>query len=408
MQRIRLNLIKKAVLIGIGVGMGPLVQLVATPWLSRIYNPTDFGYFALFVSSVNLLSNVACLRYETAIPVVESGLIKPIARIALLSTLVTMSLAMLVISSGVIQNLYPLFRELDSHIWWMPLAATCGGSMLLVYYLTLRRGEFILNAVMRSLQPIIFVLLAVFLSKNGLLTAQITSWLFVVILGLFYLRKDIFPFERKGLWLTAVKFRDYPILLTPTSLLDAVALTLPILFIGSVYGVDATGNYSQIQRLIGAPLLLCSAVLGQMFFKYSGELYRAGKSSNQLFWQTVKLLLVLAFLLLLLLMLIGEPACKLLLGGSWRVDTPFLLLATIPFLCRSVVSPISTVFLTHHRVNLAMRWQVGYFITTYTLLYYASKSFNFEHFLLIYGIHEIVMYGVYLAMANRVVATSVT
>ena len=401
-------MIKKAALIGIGVGMGPLIQLIATPWLSRIYDPTDFGYFALFVTSVNLLSSIACLRYETAIPVVESGVLKSIARIALLSTLVTMSLSMLVIWSGIIQNIYPIFRELDSYIWWIPVAATCGGAMLLVYYLTLRRGEFILNAAIRSLQPIAFVLLAIFFSKNGLLTAQIVSWLFVVVIGLFYLRKDIFPFERKALWLTTVRFREYPILLTPTSLLDAVALTLPLLFIGSVYGVDATGNYAQIQRLIGGPLLLFSAVLGQIFFKYSGELYRAGKSSNKLFWQTINLLVAVALLLVLFLVFIGEPACKFLLGVGWRVDTLFLLLATIPFLCKSVVSPISTVFLTHHRVNLAMRWQVGYFITTFTVLYYASKLLNFEQFLLIYGIHEILMYGVYLGMANRVVANSMT
>ncbi len=401
-------MIKKAALIGIGVGMGPLIQLIATPWLSRIYDPTDFGYFALFVTSVNLLSSIACLRYETAIPVVETGVLKSIARIALLSTLVTMSLSMLVIWSGIIQNIYPIFRELDSYIWWIPIAATCGGAMLLVYYLTLRRGEFILNAAIRSLQPIAFVLLAIFFSRNGLLTAQIVSWLFVVVIGLFYLRKDIFPFERKALWLTTVRFREYPILLTPTSLLDAVALTLPLLFIGSVYGVDATGNYAQIQRLIGGPLLLFSAVLGQIFFKYSGELYRAGKSSNKLFWQTIKLLVAVALLLVLFLVFIGEPACKFLLGVGWRVDTLFLLLATIPFLCKSVVSPISTVFLTHHRVNLAMRWQVGYFITTFTVLYYASKLLNFEQFLLIYGIHEILMYGVYLGMAKRVVANFMT
>ena len=401
-------MIKKAAIIGLGVAMGPLIQLVATPWLSRIYAPTDFGYFTLLLSSVNLLSSIACLRYEAAIPVVESDLLKPLARIALLSTLITMLLGILGIWSGIIQNIYPLFVQLDSYIWWIPVAAACGGTMLLVYYLTLRRGEFILNAVMRSLQPIVFVMLAIFFSQNGLLTAQIASWLIVVILGLFYLRKDIFPFDRKSLWLTTMRFREYPILLTPTSLLDAVALTLPLLFIASVYGVDAIGNYAQIQRLIGAPLLLCSAVLGQIFFKYSGELYRAGKSSNQLFWQTIKLLSAVALLILLLLVMIGEPACKLLLGDGWRVDTLFLLLATIPFLCRSVVSPISTVFLTHHRVNLVMRWQVGYFISTYTVLYFASKLFNFEYFLLVYGMHEIVMYGTYLVMADRVVSSSIT
>jgi len=399
-------LIKKAAIIGVGLSVGPLVQIVATPWLSRIYTPIEFGYFALFVSFVSVLSTIACLRYETAIPVVEDNLLKPATRVALLSTLVTMMLAMLAMFSGTIQDLYPLFTELGSQILWIPVVAACSGIMLLVYYLTLRRGEFILNAAMRSLQPVIFVLLAIGFSRYGLLSAQIISWLFVVFVGLFYLSKDIFPFQRKALWVTAVRFRHYPILLTPTSLLDAVALTLPLLLIGSAYGVEATGNYAQIQRIIGAPLLLGSAVMGQMFFKYSGELYRSGKSSNQLLRRTVKTLAGAAILLLVALIIVGEPICKWLLGGSWRVDTFFLLLVTIPFIFRAIVSPISTVFLTHHRVSLGVRWQIGYFITTCTVLYSASRLFNFEYFLLTYSLHEMVLYAIYLAMANRAVAES--
>lgn len=401
-------MIKKAAIIGVGVGMGPLVQLIATPLLSRIYTPVEFGYFALFVSSVSVLSTIACLRYETAIPVVEGSLLKATTSVALLSTLVTMLLAMLALWSGTIQDLYPLFTELGGQIWWIPVAAACSGTMLLVYYLTLRRGEFILNAAMRSLQPIIFVLLAIGFSEHGLLSAQIISWLLVVFFGLFYLSKDIFPFQRKALWATAVRFRHYPILLTPTSLLDAVALTLPLLLIGSVYGVEATGNYAQVQRIIGAPLLLGSAVLGQLFFKRSGELYRSGKSSKQLMWQTVKVLGGAACLLLVILATIGEPLCNWLLGNHWRTDTAFLLLVTIPFLCRAIISPISTVFLTHHRIRLGVSWQIGYFFTTCGVLYSASLFFNFEIFLLIYGIHELVLYSVYLSMVNRVVSISTT
>lgn len=399
-------MIKKAALIGVGVGLGPLIQLIATPWLSRIYNPIDFGYFALFVSSLTLLSSIACLRYETAIPVVDSSLIKPIAKIALLSTLLTMSFGMLLIWSGIIQKIYPLLMQLDSYIWWIPVAATCSGTMLLVYYLMLRRGEFVLNVAMRSLQPIVFVFLAIFLSKNGLLTSQIISWLFIFVLGLLYLRKDLLPFDTKSLWMFAVRFREYPIFLTPTSLLDTVASALPLLFIGSIYGVDVTGNYAQIQRLIGAPLLLFSAVLGQVFFKYSGELYRSRKSSRQLFWKTVSLLSAVAFLLLLFLALFGEPTCRLLLGDGWRVDTFFLILVTVPFLFRSIVSPISTVFLTHYRIKLVMGWQVAYFVTSFVVLFYSSKLFNFEYFLMVYGLHELVMYGLYLFMANKVVTNS--
>lgn len=397
-------LIKQAAIVGIGVGMGPLVQLIATPWLSRIYTPAEFGYFALFVSSVSVLTTIACLRYEAIIPVVEDDLVKPATLVALLGALAMLLLIGAFIVTGIPQLLYQPFSELGNKIWGMPVAAVCGGIMLLVYYLTLRRGEFILNAVMRSLQVSLFVILAIGFAEFGLIQAQIASWVFVGMVGLVYIGKDLFPLERATAWATAVRFKQYPTLLMPTSLLDALALALPVFLMSATYGAEATGNYAQVQRLVGAPLLLGSAVMGQIFFKYSGELFRSGESSRGLMWRIIRILGVSALVLLIALSVAGAPVCEWLLGKGWRVDTLFLLLVTIPFVCRAVVSPISTVFLTHHRVTFGVRWQVGYFITTCGVLYLASRILTFEYFLLAYAIHEMFLYALYLAMAHRVVS----
>lgn len=395
-------MIKQAAIIAIGMVAGPLIQVIATPWLSRLYTPTEFGYLAFFVSSLSVLATVACLRYETAIPVVGDDLVKPATQVALFSALATMLLASVVVWSGVPQALYQPFLKLGNLMWGLPIAAACGGTMLLVYYLTLRRGEFVLNAVMRSLQVIIFVALAIGFTSFGLVQVQIASWLIAGIVGLTYLIRQALPVQTKSLWATAVRFKHYPVLLTPTAFLDAVAVALPVFLIGSAYGPAATGNYSQLQRLLGAPLLLVSAVMGQMFFKYSGELFRAGKSSRQLMWWIVKIQAGIAAIVIMVLAVVGEPACKWLLGVGWRVDTLFLLLVTVPFMFRMIVSPVSTVFLTHHRVSLLAKWQVGYFITVCSTLYVASNVLKFEGFLLVYLMHELILYAVYLSMANRV------
>lgn len=401
-------LFKRAAIIGIGVGFGPLVQLVATPWLSRLYTPAEFGSFALFLSSVSVLLTVACLRYETLIPVVEDNLVKPATFVALFSALLMFLFINFAIVTGTLQYLYRPFAELGDQIWGMPIAAACGGLLSIVCYLTLRRSEFVLNALMRSMQVSLFVILAIAFSKIGLVQSLIFSWMLVGFLGLVYIVKDIFPLQREIAWATAIRFKQYPTLLTPTSLLDAVAVALPVFLISATYGTEATGNYAQLQRLIGAPLLLGSMVMGQMFFKYSGELYRSFESASRLMWRTVKILSVIALSVLVAVISVGEPVCKLLLGRGWRVDTFFLLLVTIPFVCRAIVSPISTVFLTHHRVSLGVKWQVVYFITTCSVLYPASKFLKFEYFLLGYAIHELILYSIYLALANRVVSERTT
>jgi O-antigen/teichoic acid export membrane protein len=50
-----------------GTGVAQFVTIVASPVLSRIYSPSDFGIYSVAIS-ILILSVVTCLRYEFAIP----------------------------------------------------------------------------------------------------------------------------------------------------------------------------------------------------------------------------------------------------------------------------------------------------------------------------------------------------
>ena len=51
-----------------GTAIAQGINILSTPILSRMYSPEDFGIAAVFVSLIFLLSVVASLRYELAIP----------------------------------------------------------------------------------------------------------------------------------------------------------------------------------------------------------------------------------------------------------------------------------------------------------------------------------------------------
>jgi O-antigen/teichoic acid export membrane protein len=173
-----------------------------------------------------------------------------------------------------------------------------------------------------------------------------------------------------------------------------------VFFISSAYGAEATGHYSQIQKLVGGPLILTAVVAGQLFLKRSGEIYRSAQSSKRLLWKSVGVLGVMAGIVFAALVVVGEYVLGLLLGAAWRVDTEFLLLAIAPLLFRLTVSPVSSVFITHHRVGMVVKWQFGYFVSTICVLYFASINLSFERFLALYALHEAVVYSAYLYMAN--------
>jgi len=285
---------------------------------------------------------------------------------------------------------------------WVPVSAFCGALVLIGSNITMREGRYVRNAAIRSAQSVIFVCFAIAASGLGLLIVNVLASIVVGLGVCLYLIIAIRKIPFLEITKTAKKYLEYPMLVAPTSLLDAAALTMPVLFISGSYGFESTGHYTQIQRLIGGPILLAGIVVGQLFTKRSGELFRSGHSSRRLLWKSVGILTVSAIALLIGLAVFGEVVCRAILGDAWRVDTKFLLIVMMPILFRAVVSPITTITLTHERIRIGTLWQVYYFASTYLGLLYAAKTMNFDNFLIFYAIIEIVAYSLYLILADRV------
>jgi O-antigen/teichoic acid export membrane protein len=392
-------------IVAFGVGLGPLVQLLATPLLARTFSPADFGQLALFTSVVSILTVVSCLRYEGAIQVVEDAHIDAIIWAALLVVGLTFVVGMVGLHLRVVQNSFESLYNLAGNITWVAIVAASAGTILVASNLTMRTNRYVKNALVRSGVSVLFVALALGVSGISLLHANAIAFAIVGVAALAFLWTNIGKFNVGETMQIAREYLKYPFLLAPTSLLDAVALTLPVLFISGSYGMDSTGHYAQIQRLIGAPMLFAGVVAGQLFAKRSGELFRAGQSSRPLLWKVVRNMTLLGLLVILAIAWFGEPICMLILGRAWRFDTQFLLLASVPLVVRSVISPVSTVFLTHNHTWVAVAWQVVYFSLSFAGLQYAASTMSFERFLLAYGFIELISYLSYLLLGHKVSTT---
>jgi len=385
-----------------GAFMGPLLMLLATPFLSRIYSPEDFGYLALFTSVASVLVVVSCLRYEGAIQAVSDNNFGIMVNLALLSVFIVLALEMLALASGLPQIKFEPLIQLGSDVKFLPIVSAAGGILLIVANVTLRQGRYLRNAAARSLTTIFFISLALAIPSNGLVNASITASLLAGVVGLIYL----FIFFRfrsvSNILVLAKKYIEYPLFLAPTSLLDTMALSLPVLFISGSYGVDTVGYYTQIQRLLGAPIILLGVVAAQLFSKQCGELFRSERRSKKLLWKTIGLLSTASLTLFFFSLLFGQTIFQYILGEAWKVDNRFLILALIPCLVRSTISPISYIFIAYQKIKYLVIWQVGYFIFTYGVLYYAASTMQFENFLITYIILDVTMYLIYLILASYV------
>ncbi len=54
-----------------GTAIAQLMLVLATPLLTRLYTPADYGTLAVYSSTLTVLLVLASLRYESAIPLPE-------------------------------------------------------------------------------------------------------------------------------------------------------------------------------------------------------------------------------------------------------------------------------------------------------------------------------------------------
>lgn len=389
---------KKDILINAaGIGVGQMVVLVATPVLARIYTPSEFGGYAALVAATGIIATIASLRFDVALPAVPDDDVAPLLHIALLLP-VAVSIAAITLIGVLAACVDTVAGMMVAPPTWVAAIATLLGTANVCQAYFVRAGDFKRVAVLKILQPIVFTLLAL-AAVVGLNGAYLASWLAVLLVALWGCRSALVSLDLRRSWQAVNNARKYPILSAPVALLDTASLALPIIFIVAAYGNESAGNYSQVQRLLAAPLLLLGIAASQVFYKHAGDLHRGGAPVEPLMWRVVLSLLGVAVLLLIATVLVGEPLMALLLGAGWRTDTQFLLLSIAPVLFRMVVSPVSSVFLINNRLGLGSAWQVTYFVVTAGVIFLAKDRFDLEGYLLALAGAELAMYLLYLLLA---------
>lgn len=383
-----------------GIGAGQFILLLATPLLARIYGPEAFGTYSVIVAVAGIVATVAALRIDLALSGATDDDIAALARagLALPFLIVPIAISVLAVALQLGLARWAPFTQRDLPI--IGLIALFQGLALAGSGLSTRLGAFRTLAAMKIAQPLVFAGLALLLFRN-LELAMAFGWMAALVAAALSIRHV--PLHR-GWSDTASAFARawrFPAISAPMAILDVVALSLPILFIAAAFGERAVGNYSQVQRLLGAPLVLVAAAGGQVFLKYAGDQIRAGMPVMPLLRRLVLSMGGLVLLIVIAVALLGHTLLHLLIGPEWRTDTPFLLLALLPVLWRVIASPVSPILILTNRIATAGMWQISYFTMTAVTAFSASRFLGLEGTLIALAASDFLMYGAYLVLSVK-------
>ena len=342
------NFARRVIVLAAGTVVGQLVVFLASPILTRLYSPQDFGVFAVYASLLSVLSVVAAMRYELAIPLPGDEQDA--------SALVGLGLAVCV-SMGVVMEVAVWFGAdrlmqvvnvpgLRPHLWLLPIAVTLVGAYQTFNYWAVRRGAFSRIARTKLMQDLASVSVQLALGAFGvgplgLLVGDIAGR----IAGLSVLSREGW----RAFWCVSVRdirdvatrYKRFPLLSVWAAMLNVVSLQLPVLLLARFFGTYVAGHYALSYRVLGLPAMLVGQAVGQVFFSAAAFLKNDSAALGRLTERTAISLFYVGLPVFTALLFNGRRVFAFLFGQEWATAGVYAQIMAPWFFLWIVSSPLS-------------------------------------------------------------------
>lgn len=352
---LKAQFVRKVIVLAGGTAMGQAIILLASPVLTRIYSSADFGVLAVFSSILGILSVLATMRYEDAIPMPREDTdalnilalsLGILGIIILVSCLCLLSAGNLVISLLKVPGLKP-------YLWLLPVALAGTGFYQSLNNWAVRKSAFKDIAGTKVTQGLAMAVVQIavgFIHKGplGLVLGDFagrsagSGILFRTLLrGQVSIGKSISPAVIRNMARVYWKFPAYNL---PNSLLNTVSQSVPNLLLSSLFCPAVAGYYFFALQLISAPLALIGKSVAQVFLQNAAEKHSNGEQLAGLVCQVHGRLFWIVIIPSLLLIAFAPVLFGYVFGKEWRMAGIYLRYL-IPWLAALfVVSPTTYVF----------------------------------------------------------------
>ncbi|MFS0555437.1 lipopolysaccharide biosynthesis protein [Brevibacillus sp. 179-C9.3 HS] len=322
--------LKQVAIIMAGTGIAQILTVVAAPLLSRLYEPSSFGLFALYTSIVSVLAGIMTLRYELAIVLPKTN--EEAGSLFILSLLIVlgMSGAVFLILWGIsVTELLPLSTtDMTQWLWWIPLSVLAMGVYQTLSYWCTRRQAFMrisTSQVLRSTGVTATQITGGVLNAgaSGLIGGQILGQVLIsTYMGAQVWKEDKNLFKTSCNWARikqlAKSYVRFPLYNTPQNLLNAISQNIPAILLMKAYGAAVVGWYALAVRLIEMPLSLMGKSLSQVYFQRISQAYHQGVNLYVHLRKTTLILAVMGLFPAATIIVLGPAIFALVLGEEWR------------------------------------------------------------------------------------------
>ena len=388
---------KGVFVIGGGTALAQGIGIISTPIITRLYDPSDFGFLAIYSSVLTILLVIASLRYEYAIPVPKDS--SRAANILILCLMIItgvtgiLCISFLLIGSRIAEMLD--LQDLLPYLWLVLVGLLGAGIYQTLNYWAIRQRDYpritrtkINQSLGGSLSKILFGFLA--LGPLGLILGYIVS----NVAGIYTFTKAIVGKDQDafreisvtGIKSVAQEYRSFPMYSAPATLLFAVSLQIPVFMLSFMYGLDVVGWYTLAHQMLALPISLIAGSMSQAFYGEAAKSARENPETlRHLYLDTTKKLALIGLPIVAIIAVAAPWLFPIVFGESWRGAGILCLPLALVAISEFIISPTNK--LAVYGFN---HWQLLFHIFRISLIavgFYIAfvLSFSVVFTLILYG-----------------------
>jgi O-antigen/teichoic acid export membrane protein len=373
----KINLVKSSsflrnvLIVSGGTFFSQVIILVASPFVTRIYNVKDLGFFQQYQSILSFFAVISALRYEWAILVApdEKDSLTLTVLSALISFFIFIVLFIIAIFAWFSEHLLNKLGLEPQFLFFFPFAFLGVSIYQILSNFFIRKGTFARLSSTKIFQSLGSVFgqigggyvftkpIGLFLGDmiGKLMGAGILAWGFLIQNA-----KSVRTISKIDIKRNLIRYKQYPLFSAPGSLLNTGGTAIPMLLIGHYFGLEALGFYALVDRVFSAPSLLIGQSVSQVYTSDASEL--AINDPQKLKSRFINLARKLAFICFIPFFIAAMCApyfFDFVFGHQWKsAGTYFIILAPMQYVSFFIWPLMPTLMLLEKQ-----RWQLIWEIT---------------------------------------------
>jgi len=363
------SILKNVLIILRGSLAAQAISFATLPLLARLYTPEVFGRYQIFLLVLSFLVLSASLRYE--VPILNADTDSRAFSLAKLCLIINVGTSALTLAAcGALYFLAPeLIAKLGATLWLLPAALLAGGVFQTVTYLLLRSHALRETASAKAVQALGYSAIAAGLgslrvTNFGLVIADVAAK--VLAVG-FVLNRMVREDDRYRLWRKQehayrpllARYRDYPLVSLPGSLLNNLGGTLTPLLLFGLFGAATAGQYALVERCLAMPVAVIGQAASQAYLaSFSASLRSSPADTVDLFRKVLATLLKVGVLPAIVIMIFGREIFELVFGSTWSTAGRFAQSMAPMLLAAFLVGPVDMSLQMLNKQRLNFLWHL--------------------------------------------------